>query len=181
MNMKRNNRLALGLMLLLTTVAVAVAGMNLNVGNAEVKSGIAIGSRAVDFELPDLDGKTVKLLEVVGKNQVTIVNFWATWCPPCRGEIPDLIRVYQKYSAQRVTILGVNLQEEPAQVKDFAKKNRMNFPILTDTAGKAAKIYNVYAIPTTFVLDAKGVIRHKIEGSTTSKVLEAKVKDVLQE
>lgn len=177
--MKRNNRLAVGLMLLLTTVGVA--GLNFTVGNAEVKSGIAVGNRAMDFELADLDGKPVKLLDVAGKNQVTIVNFWATWCPPCRGEIPDLIRVYQKYSSKRVTVLAINLQEEPAQVKDFAKKNGMTFPILADTAGKAAKIYNVYAIPTTFVLDAKGVIQHKIEGATSAKVLEAKVKDVLQE
>lgn len=178
LNMK-SHRLAVGLLILMTVLAVA--GLKLTEGNAEVKTGIAVGNRAIDFELPDLEGKQVKLLETVGKNQVTVLNFWATWCPPCRAEIPDLNRFYEKYNRQQVMVLGVNLQEDPGQVKGFVKKNGMKFPVLTDTGGKIAKLYNVYAIPTTFVLDAKGVIQDKIEGSTTNKVLESKVKAVLKE
>ncbi|HYH02794.1 MAG TPA: TlpA disulfide reductase family protein [Bacillota bacterium] len=176
--MKQKKLLVIGAIMFL--LIVTIAGLNFSMGNAEVKSGAAVGNRVLDFELSDLDGKKVNLLEVVGKNQVTLVNFWATWCPPCRAEIPELNRFYQKYGKQKVALLAVNLQEEPPQVKSFIKKNRIDFPVLTDTAGKVAKLYNVYAIPTTLIIDGKGIIRHVIEGSTTLKVLDAKVQDVMK-
>ena len=176
--MKLKKLLVSGTIVLL--VIAVIAGINAFMGNAEVKSGTAVGNRVLDFELADLEGRKVNLLEVIGKNQVTLVNFWATWCPPCRGEIPELNRFYQKYGKQKVTLLAVNLQEEPSKVKTFVKKNRMEFPVLTDTAGKVARLYKIYAIPTTLVVDSRGIIRHIIEGSTTMKVLDAKVQDVLK-
>lgn len=176
--MKLKKMLVSGTIMML--VIAAIAGMNVFSGNAEVKSGTGVGNRVLDFELADLEGRKVNLLEVVAKNQVTLVNFWATWCPPCGAEIPELNRFYKKYANQKVALLAVNLQEEPSEVKSFVEKNRMEFPVLTDTAGKVARLYKVYVIPTTLVIDSKGIIRHIIEGSTTLKVLDAKVKDVLK-
>ncbi|HEY8462859.1 MAG TPA: TlpA disulfide reductase family protein [Bacillota bacterium] len=176
--MKPKKLLVLGAIVLLITVLV---WQNTSSGNAEVKAGTKVGNRVLDFELTGLDGKKVKLTEVIAKNRVTLVNFWATWCPPCRAELPELNRFYQRYSQQQIALLGVNLQEEPSQVKSFVKKHRVIFPVLTDPAGQVARIYNVYAIPVTFIIDQQGIIRQIVEGATTLKVLQSKVEAVLKE
>jgi DsbE subfamily thiol:disulfide oxidoreductase len=150
-------------------------------GNAVAPTGIAVGNRVPDFTLSDLNNQQYQLEAVIRKNRVTLINFWATWCGPCRGEIPELIRFYRQYSEQKVALLGINLQEKPASVLKFAKKAGMNFPVLMDTTGRVGEIYRVYAIPTTFIVDSKGVIRQIIEGATTLEALQSKVQAILKE
>lgn len=145
------------------------------------KTAPMAGSTAPDFSLSDLNGKEVALSQVIRNNQVTIVNFWATWCPPCRAEIPDFVKFYQEYSGQKVALIAVNLQENPADVRQFASKNGMNFQVLTDTAGKVGNLYQIYAIPTTFFIDRTGKIRHKIEGATNLNGLKTRVQALLKE
>lgn len=145
------------------------------------KTAPVVGGIAPGFTLNDLNGKSVELNQVLKSKKVTLINFWATWCPPCRAEIPEFVKFYRKYSAKGVEILAVNLQENTADVKNFVKNNGMNFPVLTDGNGRVGQMYQVMAIPTTFFVDSNGKIFYKIEGSTSMATLEAKVRSVLGE
>ncbi|HEX7713716.1 MAG TPA: TlpA disulfide reductase family protein [Bacillota bacterium] len=140
-----------------------------------------IGYRAPQFTLTDLNGKKMNLGTAVNRNRITLVNFWATWCPPCRAEIPELVKFYGEYKTKGVALLAVNLQESPEAVKAFAGKNGMRFPVLLDSSGKVAQVYQVYAIPTTFILDRHGVIRDLIQGSINLATLQTKVGKLLAE
>lgn len=165
---------------LLIIIAVTLAFSGRNIMEAGKNVGPAVGNQAPNFTLNDIHGKSVKLKDVTGRNKVTLVNFWATWCPPCRGEIPELIQLYKKYAPQKVALLAVDLQEDPGKVKAFAKENGMNFPILMDTNGMVGSQYRVSGIPTTFIMDSKGQIRDMIVGGTTLKTLEAKIQPLLK-
>lgn len=164
---------------LLVIVAVTLSFAGWRIGAAG-NTGPEIGKIAPDFTLKDLNGKSVKLKDIINQNKVTLVNFWATWCPPCRREIPELIEFYQKYNPQKVALLAIDLQEDPGKVKTFAKKNGMNFPVLLDINGMAGNRYRVSGIPTTFILDGKGIIRDMIVGGTSLAALEAKIKPMLK-
>jgi cytochrome c biogenesis protein CcmG/thiol:disulfide interchange protein DsbE len=128
---------------------------------------------APDFTLKDLDGAMVNLQSVIGKNRVTILNFWATWCPPCRAEIPEFIEFVKEHQGEKVALVAVNLQEGQKKVAAFAETAGMNFPILLDEKGSVAQDYQIYAIPTTFFIDGSGVIREKVEGSISLSRLES--------
>lgn len=136
------------------------------------------GGLAAGFTLKTIDGREVSLKEYRGK-AVVIVNFWATWCPPCRNEIPEFIDFHREYKDKGVAILAVNLREPRDHVREFADKAGMDFPVLLDVSGKTANDYEVQVIPTTFVVDKSGVIRSRIVGMTTKDRLGLLVKPLL--
>lgn len=117
---------------------------------------------APDFTLVDLEGKTIKLSDYRGK--IVILNFWATWCPPCREEIPDLIKVSEELSkGEDAVVLAVNLTngyngENPDRVKKFVKDNKMTMKILLDEKEEAASQYGIASIPTTFFINRDGTV-----------------------
>ena len=115
------------------------------------------------FTVTDLDGKTVSFADLKGK--VVLVNFWATWCPPCRAEIPDLVLLQEKYR-DKLVILGVSEDEDatPAQVRAFGVEQKMNYPIIMKTPELAKIFKGVSALPTTFVIDPEGKIRQRHVG-----------------
>lgn len=138
-------------------------------------TGVRIGAVAPDFTLTDLRGNRVGLREIAGRNRATVLNFWASWSPPCRREIAELVQFYRQYG-YKAGVIAVNLQEDPNTVRQFARNNGMDFPVLTDLGGDAAALYQVYAIPTTFILDRDGVIRQILPGGkVTLAVLKARV------
>lgn len=112
-------------------------------------------SGVTDFSLFSLDGEEYTLSEL--KGQVVIIDFWATWCPPCRNSIPTFIRLYEKYHEQGFTILGVGLDDEQALV-DFQKQMEITYPIFVGDKD-LAKDYGVTGIPKTIFIDKKGEIR----------------------
>jgi len=111
------------------------------------------------FSLTDLAGKTLTLAEMKGK--IVVLNFWATWCPPCRAEIPDFVEFYERNKAGGLEIIGVSVDEMTTrELLPFARKNNMSYPVALVTE-KILKSYGpIEAIPTTFVIDKKGIIRH---------------------
>lgn len=119
--------------------------------------GLGVGLKAPDFELKNLDGENVKLSDYQGKK--VILNFWATWCPPCKAEMPDMQQFYTE-SGDEVVILAVNIDPQ-YDVAGFAEKMGVNFPILLDEDDKVNNTYQVLTIPTTYFIDEKGIIRHK--------------------
>jgi thiol-disulfide isomerase/thioredoxin len=108
---------------------------------------------APGLDLPDLAGVPFTLAQVEG--QVVLVNFWATWCPPCRKEMPALQRLSQRLGREPFAVLGVNVGEDPARIEVFLQSLpvSLGFPILLDRSGDAAKAWNVRVVPTTWVID----------------------------
>ncbi len=113
---------------------------------------------APDFTLASNQGKNIKLSELSG--QVVMINFWASWCGPCRQEMPVLDALYKKYSPLGFTILGVNVEEDSNPGKKLVRDLKVTFPILYDTRNKVSKLYNVLAMPTTIIVDRNGRIRY---------------------
>ncbi|GLC29131.1 TlpA disulfide reductase family protein [Clostridium omnivorum] len=119
--------------------------------------------KAIDFKLKDLNGKNVSLSDFKGKK--VLLNFWATWCPPCRAEMPDIEKLYQENKDSDLVILGINLGEDTQTVKSFIDKNKYNFNILLDSDQAVAIKYNIVSIPTSFFIDKEGNIVYKKVGA----------------
>lgn len=155
--MKRNmlKFLIPGMVFLFLTITGASAN--------SIEEGLEIGDRAPDFELNTLEGETMQLSDFKGER--VMINFWATWCPPCRQEMPDIERFYQEYQP---AILSVNLTDTEMntdQVERFRREFELTFPFLLDHEGKVADLYRVQPIPMTYMIDAEGVIQFKMFGA----------------
>jgi peroxiredoxin len=125
--------------------------------------GLSIGQKAPDFELKTLNGETVRLSDYRGKR--VLVNFWATWCPPCRAEMPDMEKLYQN---KDVVILGVNLTQSESnvqQVKDFVTEFDLSIPILLDENNEVATTYEIRPIPSSFMINSEGTIQYTAFGA----------------
>ena len=115
------------------------------------------------IRLHDINGKLVTLSDY--KNQVTVVNFWATWCPPCVHEIPSLNRLRAKMQGKRFRLISVNYAESPEAVRDFLNRVNVEFPVLMDINSKASAQWNVIAFPSTFVIGADGKIHYGVNAA----------------
>jgi len=134
-----------------------------------------VGFLAPDFTATTLAGETVTLSQLRGTP--VVLNFWATWCPPCRAELPHFQTAYEA-QGDRATILAVNEREDPQQVAGFARRLGLTFPIPLDTDGHIGVQYRVRALPTTYFIDANGVIRRVVRGTTTRAVLDSTLADL---
>ncbi|MBU0728493.1 MAG: TlpA family protein disulfide reductase [Proteobacteria bacterium] len=130
--------------------------------NAKQPGVAEIGKPAPDFTLFDLDGKTWKLSDL--KGQVVFVNFWATWCPPCREEMPSMQTLYTSMPADRFKMLAILYNDDPGLADVFTKRVGTTFPILTDPKNEAGKAYGLTGVPETFIIDKQGVLREKFIG-----------------
>lgn len=142
------------------------------------KSGLEIGQYAPDFTLKTLEGKKVKLSNYRGKK--VILNFWATWCPPCKEEIPHMEKYYKSLNKKdNVEILAVNLtssDKSKEYIKEFAKSYDITYPILLDKEGEQQKQYEIVTIPTTFFINESGQIKQKAVGPMDKGMMENTMK-----
>jgi len=122
----------------------------------------AVKGVAPDFTLKSLDGKNIKLSEHRGS--VVMVNFWASWCGPCRQEMPILEQLYKRYQDLGFVILGVNTDENPANSRILLKDISVTFPVLFDSKNNIVKKYDVQAMPTTYLIDRNGNLRYVHKG-----------------
>ncbi len=135
---------------------------------------------APSFALADLSGQTVELSALQGK--VVILNFWASWCPPCRAEMPELDRVFRETQDAGARVLAVDQMEDVNTVRAFGDQLQLSFPLLLDSDGAVSSRYQVRALPTTFFIDRRGVIRDVVVGGPmTRQVIEDKLKPLLAE
>lgn len=140
------------------------------------------GFSAPDFSLELLDGGLVTLSDLRGK--VVLVNFWATWCPPCRAEMPAIEKVYRTFKPLGLEVLAVNLtdQDSEAAVAAFAQELGLTFPIPLDRRGEVSTRYILRGLPSTFFIDRQGVIRSVVVGGPMSEALiQSKVEELLKE
>ena len=122
------------------------------------------GSATPLLVLKDLNGKTHDLKQYRGK--VVLINFWATWCPPCRAEMPSMQRLKNKRAGKPFVILAVDMGETEAEVKAFLPQVKTDFPVLMDKDGRALKAWKVFAFPTSYLVDAQGKIRYGLYGAS---------------
>jgi thiol-disulfide isomerase/thioredoxin len=136
-----------------------------------------IGAPAPDFSVENVSGASLALSDLRG--QPVIVNFWASWCPPCRGEMPDLDEVARQHSDSGLAVLAVNLDEERGAVQRYATALDLTLSIGIDRGGRVSGLYNVVALPTSFFVDRQGIVRDLNIGALTAKGLRTKVARVL--
>jgi peroxiredoxin len=117
---------------------------------------------APDFTLPSVGGPNLRLQEQRGR--VVMVNFWATWCGPCREEVPHLSRLYDKYRASGFVVLGVNIDDDPLKAASVAAQLGMHFPVLLDTDKKVSRLYDLSTMPSTVLIDRDGRVRYVHRG-----------------
>lgn len=181
----RRDRLALGVLAALSVLLI-VAGIWLTL---ERRAQVAEQSRpaasasaslrpAPDFTLQTADGATVRLSDLRGT--VVLLNFWATWCPPCKAEMPDLNALHQRHGAEhQFMVLGINMQEDPADVTAFAGQRQLAFPLLLDPDGAvSAGRYAIRSLPTSLIIDREGNIRDSWMGQISREAMEARLRRV---
>jgi peroxiredoxin len=148
---------------------------------AGAHAAVASSAPAPDFTLRTLAGPNLRLAEQRG--QVVMVNFWATWCGPCRQELPHLNRLYEKYHAAGFQLLGVNVDDDVAKAADLAGKLGVKFPVLFDTDKRVTRTYDMSAMPATVLIDRDGRVRHLHRGwrEGVEQTYEQQVRALLKE
>ena len=126
---------------------------------------------APDFTLRTPTGEAVTLSELRG--QAVLLNLWATWCPPCRAEMPAIQKLYAEYRDQGFSVLAVNMtyQDDPFAVVPFVQENGLTFPLLLDETGEVAQLYELRSLPSSFFIDREGVIQEVVIGGPMSEAL----------
>lgn len=135
------------------------------------------GHPAPDFVIHLPDGSTSSLAAYRG--QPVVINFWATWCPPCRAEMPELIRAYERYRDQGLVVLAVNEAEAHDQVAVFVQELGLTMPVIIDPRGEVMAAYKTNSLPSTFFIDRRGVVRVRWVGMLTPDVLEQHLRAIL--
>lgn len=168
--------IAVGFLLL----AAAVIGLfwTNRSANGETGAPVRIGAQMARFELQDIQGKTVRLSDYAGKT--VLVNAWATWCPPCRAEMPALNAFYQQHRAQGFVILAINAGESQAQAADFASANQLQFPVLLDQDENLMDRLSIHDYPTSILIGKDGVVKTIHVGMLTQDALQNEILPLIQ-
>ena len=186
----------IGLLVLAVMIAIVVIGaVKNNMADSEALDGMALGSdvdflptdeglakgeKAPDFQLITLDGDEVKLSDYRGKK--VLLNFWATWCPPCRAEMPHMKTYYDEQAKdENVVILAVNLTTEDkglGKIQDFVEEFELEFPIPMDENGDVGALYQAVSIPTSYAIDTEGRIQNKVVGPMDETMMEQLIEEL---
>ncbi len=126
-----------------------------------------VGGLVPQFQLETLNGASAQISDYRGK--VVLLNFWATWCKPCKAEMPEIQAAYEAYKDEGFVVLGINFGEKPEKAQKLVKEMALTFPILLDRDVEVAEQHRVVSLPVTFFIDAKGIIREQIFGGTLTK------------
>jgi thiol-disulfide isomerase/thioredoxin len=142
-------------------------------------SALGQGVRAPSLTLKSIEGQTVRLSDYHGK--VVLVNFWATWCPPCRAEMPDLVRLQREYGKDGLQIIGVTYPpEQRARVRRFTRRLKVNYPIVLGTRETKSGFSPDETLPLTVIIDREGTIRGTIAGILLPEEFNGQIKPLLQ-
>lgn len=140
-------------------------------------NAVKVGRAAPNFSLEQLNGPAVALNDLKGKG--VVLNFWGTWCEPCKHEMPALQAQYEKLKDKGLVVVGVNIGESPISVEPFVKQFGVNFPILLDRQSQITKLYRIGPIPTTFFISPDGVVEEIFVGQLNEAMIADKVAKIL--
>lgn len=140
----------------------SILSVALTLGAGAAQSAVTASSAAPDFTLRSTGGLNQRLQEQRGR--VVMINFWATWCGPCRQEMPQLNKLNDKYRSAGFVLLGVNVDEDASQAADLARKLGITFPVLLDTDKKVSRLYDISTMPSTLLIDRDGRVRYVHHG-----------------
>jgi DsbE subfamily thiol:disulfide oxidoreductase len=178
---------------ILLVILVALAGLVAYSARQRLRSSPSAGALSIatyraeasgdrrpapQFEGPGLDGGTVSSGEFRGR--VVVVNFWASWCGPCRQEAPALQRLWERYRDRGVQFLGINFRDDEAAAREYEREFGITFPSVVDPTGKLAFDFQVLALPSTFVVGRDGWIEYHFTGVITDELLRRAIEDLVE-
>lgn len=140
---------------------LAVVGAGAWFGLPEAKKSVLEGGAAAAFTLPDLKGKMHGLPE----GEVTLLNFWATWCPPCRKEMPSMATLHRRYAEKGLKIVAVSVDRDASDLSAFVREYKLPFQVLHDADSSVSHSYGVFRYPETFLIDRQGQVRYHLVGA----------------
>lgn len=150
--------------------------------DTEIKEGIFPGDKAYDFALLDKEGNEIRLSSLKGKT--VFLNFWASWCGPCKYEMPHMQKVYEEYKDKDVVILAVNITASEKVgiegVKDFLDENKYTFPVLFDKDGAVSDLYMVRSIPSTYLINKDGIIVNLVQGAMDEEAIKKQIEAAME-
>ncbi|MDO9299770.1 MAG: redoxin domain-containing protein [Anaerolineales bacterium] len=169
--MQKTQRILLYLLVLIAGAAWIALSANTTTASTGKTSAPQAGFAAPDFTLKTPDGEEYTLSEL--KGSAVLVNLWATWCPPCRAEMPAIEKIYQEYKDQGFIVLAINMtyQDDPFAVVPFAKEFNLTFPILLEETGDVAAAYQLRSLPSSYFINRAGVIQEVVIGGPMSEAL----------
>jgi peroxiredoxin len=170
-SMQRTQRILVYLLVLIAGAAWIVFSADMTVAATGKTSAPQAGFAAPDFTLSTSDGKEYTLSTL--KGNAVLVNLWATWCPPCRAEMPAIERMYREYSGQGLVVLAINMtyQDDPTAVAPFIQEYDLTFPVLLEETGKVGSAYQLRSLPSSYFINRAGVIQEVVIGGPMSEAL----------
>ena len=170
--MQKNQRIILYILLLIAGASwVALSADKIGASTSGNIPAPQVGFAAPDFSLKTPTGESYTLSELRG--QAVLVNLWATWCPPCRAEMPTIEAMYQEYKDQGFVVLAIDMtyQDDPFAVVPFTEKHNLTFPILLEETGDVAALYQLRSLPSSYFIDREGIISEVVIGGPMSEAL----------
>ncbi|GBD97264.1 MAG TPA: TlpA family protein disulfide reductase [Nitrospirae bacterium] len=149
-------------LILIVIIAIGAALLFLLPETKTYEEVASVDKPAPEFELRDSDGNIWKLSDQRGK--VVFLNFWATWCPECKSEMPSKETLFKKMQGKPFQMLSILFRDDPANLPDFYKKHTVSMPTLISPDNEAAKLYGITGVPETFIIDKEGIVREKLVG-----------------
>lgn len=165
-----SNLAAIAILLVAASIALFAWAWSNERGDSSSGENVSVGRAAPDFELPDLDGNQIALSDHQG--DVVLINFWATWCPPCRVEMPDMEAVYREHHDDGLEILGVDQREPKELVEEFVSERGFSWIFLLDEDFDVSREYSATSIPRSILVDRDGTVAHVWTGTLTRSQLE---------
>jgi cytochrome c biogenesis protein CcmG, thiol:disulfide interchange protein DsbE len=162
---------------LMSVIALCLAGCHSSAGSGNARPG-TVHSTAPDFSLQDINGKPLDLSTYHGK--VVLLNFWATWCTPCRAEIPNFVQWQDSYGPQGFQIVGISMDDGPDPVRTFYQQFKMNYPVAVGTDKLAQSYGGVLGLPVSFLIGRDGKIVQKYVGAVQIPTVEQEIRAQLQ-
>jgi len=140
---------------------ILLIGLGAWLGLPEASRDMMDDGKALSFSLPDLEGK----LHGVPQGEVVVLNFWATWCPPCRKEMPSMSALYRKYAGKGLKVVAVSVDRDAGDLAAFVREYDLPFTVLHDADSAVSHDYGVYRYPETFLIDRQGYVRYHLVGA----------------